>query len=271
MVAPHPSASGRTARTIRLLARLGRRLRAEVLEACHGEDPALTVRLFGVDQNGNEDPQIDLHEEIDAAGSVPIPPYIRHGVSDKLDRDAYQTVYAQHPGSVAAPTAGLHFTPEVLDTFRRRGLGIGFVTLHLGPASFQPVRGALSQHRMPSENFRITQESARAIVAAKAGGRRIIAVGTSTVRTVESIGFDELQRFAGGEKSELSGTTGLFITPGFKFSVVDSLVTNFHQPGSTHLLLVDAFAGSNSVAAAYRHALDSGYRFLSYGDSMVIV
>ncbi len=250
---------------------LGGALRAEVLEVRHGVEPEAVLRLFVVDSKGAEDPSVDPAEVAAQVGKVPIPPYIRRGASDELDRTAYQTVYASDPGSIAAPTAGLHFTETVLDRIRSRCTAIRFLTMHLGPASFQPVRGDIAGHKMPVENFRVERETAEAIVRTKEQGGRIVAVGTSTARTVESLGLEGLRNLAHSDRAELSGSTDLFITPGRSFSVVDSLITNFHQPGSTHLLLVAAFAGIEATAAAYHHALAGKYRFLSYGDSMVII
>lgn len=249
---------------------LGPVLRAQVLESRREPDPEVIVRLFAAAAPDGTNPPVDPESLIDQSGSVPIPLYIRGGVSDELDRAAYQTVYAAEGGSIAAPTAGLHFTDSVIETLKRRGVEVRFLTLHLGPASFLPVRGDLAQHRMPLERFKVGRETAEAVVRTKDRGGRVIAVGTSTVRTLESLGIGELRRLAGSAEEQITGSTELFITPGFNFTVIDALVTNFHQPGSTHLYLVAAFAGTKTTEDAYNHALAGDYRFLSYGDSMVI-
>ena len=208
----------------------------------------------------------DLLEKI---GHTPLPPYISR--DDKpADRDRYQTVYARERGSVAAPTAGLHFTPEILDRIRARGIEIAEITLHVGLGTFQPVHAErVEDHKMHSERFLISEGAARKINSALASRRRIVAVGTTTVRTLEYYASqtpqDQPVRIAAQ-----TGEAALFIYPGFQFRVVGALLTNFHLPQSTLLMLVSAFAGRELTLAAYQHAVEQRYRFFSYGDCMFI-
>jgi S-adenosylmethionine:tRNA ribosyltransferase-isomerase len=198
-------------------------------------------------------------ELLERHGSVPLPPYITHA-PEAEDESRYQTVYARAPGAVAAPTAGLHFDEALLAALAARGVAFAYVTLHVGAGTFQPVRvKSLAEHRMHGERYEIPEETAAAIEAARRRGGKIVAVGTTTVRCLEASGA------AAG-----SGETDLFITPGFDFRVVDRLVTNFHLPKSTLLVLVSAFAGIEPIRAAYRHAVAHRYRFFSYGDAMLI-
>ncbi|MDW7981141.1 MAG: tRNA preQ1(34) S-adenosylmethionine ribosyltransferase-isomerase QueA [Verrucomicrobiales bacterium] len=212
---------------------------------------------------------------LDSVGEVPLPPYIRRpgGKTTDEDRKRYQTVYARKNGSVAAPTAGLHFTEELLEQIRAKGVEVRFVTLHVGVGTFAPVRASkVEAHRMHSERYEISAETAEAICAAKKDGRRIIAVGTTTVRVLESVALDN-----GGMVRAGAGRTSLFIYPPFKFRVVDALITNFHLPRSTLLMLVSAFAapgettGRELILRAYQEAIALRYRFYSYGDAMLIV
>ena len=199
---------------------------------------------------------------------MPLPPYI-HREDRAGDRERYQTVYARERGSVAAPTAGLHFTPEILSEIRARGVEVATVTLHVGLGTFQPVRvEQVEDVKLHAERYRISEETAAALNAARRDGRRVVAAGTTTVRTLEHVGSHCAQR--GGEFEAHSGTTNIFISPGFEFRVVGALLTNFHLPQSTLLILVSAFAGRERVLAAYRHAVEAGYRFFSYGDCMLI-
>lgn len=192
-------------------------------------------------------------------GSVPLPPYITHPPQSE-DESRYQTVYARSPGAVAAPTAGLHFDEPLLAALARRGVEFAYVTLHVGAGTFQPVRVSnLAEHRMHGERYEIPAQTAAAIRRARARGGKIVAVGTTTVRSLEA------SRATAG-----SAETDLFITPGFDFRVVDRLITNFHLPKSTLLVLVSAFAGLEPVRRAYRHATERRYRFYSYGDAMLI-
>jgi S-adenosylmethionine:tRNA ribosyltransferase-isomerase len=195
-----------------------------------------------------------------AHGVVPLPPYLRRQ-EEPGDRERYQTVYARHDGSVAAPTAGLHFTAGLLAELERAGIERATVTLHVGPGTFLPVRAdSVEEHRMESERFRVPEETADAIARAKRERRPVVAVGTTSVRTLEA---------SGGAAGE--GRTNIFIRPGHTFAVVDALLTNFHLPRSTLLMLVSAFAGRERVLEAYRQAVAERYRFYSYGDAMLIV
>ena len=204
-----------------------------------------------------------LLEWLERHGEVPLPPYITRQIGDD-DAGRYQTVYARCAGAVAAPTAGLHFDTSMLAALAPRGVGTAFVTLHVGAGTFSPVESEdLSQHRMHAERFDVPAITAQAIAITRARGGRILAVGTTTLRALESAAD------AGGVQP-LTGETRLFITPGFRFRVVDRLLTNFHLPKSTLLMLVSAFAGMETVRRAYRHAVAKRYRFFSYGDAMLI-
>lgn len=200
------------------------------------------------------------HALMEQHGHVPLPPYITHADSaDDVRR--YQTVFARHPGAVAAPTAALHFDEALLAALEARGVLRASVTLHVGAGTFQPVKTEdISAHRMHSERYVLPPATATAIAACRARGGRVVAVGTTTVRTLESW----------ARSGEASGDTDIFITPGFRFQVVDRLVTNFHLPKSTLMMLVSAFAGYEQVMALYRHAIAQGYRFFSYGDAMLL-
>jgi S-adenosylmethionine:tRNA ribosyltransferase-isomerase len=203
-------------------------------------------------------------------GAMPLPPYIRRDAQDvraALDRERYQTVFAREEGAVAAPTAGLHFTPALLEAVRAQGVTIATVTLHVGPGTFLPVTAArLEDHRMHVEPYAISPETAAAVRRTKAAGGRVVAVGTTSVRTLEASALAAPDGLPRAENS----TTDLFVTPGFRFRVVDALLTNFHLPRSTLLALVAAFAGLEPVLASYREAVAKGYRFFSYGDAMFI-
>jgi S-adenosylmethionine:tRNA ribosyltransferase-isomerase len=207
-----------------------------------------------------------VRDAVDAIGHVPLPPYIKR--SDRAaDAERYQTVFATRRGSVAAPTAGLHFSRELLDALHGRGIQTAGLTLHVGYGTFQPVRSTtVEAHHMEGERFAIPADTADAINSARREGRRVIAVGTTTTRTLESAG-----RAHGGSVVTGSGTTDLFIYPGFQFSVIDGMITNFHLPESSLLMLVCAFAGTDRVMSAYREAVDARYRFYSYGDAMLIL
>ncbi len=196
-------------------------------------------------------------------GRLPLPPYIDRAAQD-ADESRYQTVFAKEQGSVAAPTAGLHFDVALLAALSARGCALATVTLHVGAGTFQPVRiQNLSAHRMHRERYWLPQETVDAIAAAKSRGSRVVAVGTTTLRTLESAALQ-------GELQACAGETDLFILPGFNFRVVDALITNFHLPESTLLMLVSAFAGPGNIRSAYAHAIAHGYRFFSYGDAMFI-
>jgi len=206
----------------------------------------------------------DVYEQFEKIGHVPLPPYIKRR-DEAADRERYQTVFAHEKGSAAAPTAGLHFTPQVLDACRAHGAEIAFVTLHVGLGTFQPIHeDRIEGHRLHSEHYRITADNAARMTAA----RRLVAVGTTSVRTIESA-IKSATR--GGGLHESSGETDLFIYPGFAFRATGALLTNFHLPRTSLLLLVCAFAGKDLALAAYRHAVEQRYRFYSYGDCMLIV
>jgi S-adenosylmethionine:tRNA ribosyltransferase-isomerase len=200
---------------------------------------------------------------LEAHGHVPLPPYIRHA-DDADDAARYQTVFAARPGAVAAPTAALHFDAAVLGEIAARGVRTARVTLHVGAGTFQPVRAArIEEHRMHSEWFEVGADTVAAVQATRAAGGRVVAVGTTTLRALESAARD-------GELRACAGETDLFVTPGFGFRVVDRLLTNFHLPRSTLLMLVSSFAGHERLLALYRHAVRERYRFFSYGDAMLL-
>ena len=238
-------------------------LEAEVLE--HREFGERLLRFAPVE---------DFYGALDALGQMPLPPYIHRAqsVSTAEDRERYQTVYAEERGSVAAPTAGLHFTDAVLEAIRARGVEIAYVTLHVGLGTFQPVRvERVEEITLHRERYTLPQATAAAVNRAVAAGRRVVAAGTTTVRTLEHCAVIGDGVLAGhGSLAEHSGSTGIFISPGFRFRVVGGLLTNFHLPQSTLLMLVCAFAGVEPVLAAYRHAVAERYRFFSYGDCMFL-
>ena len=208
-----------------------------------------------------EVPVLDL---LELYGAMPLPPYITH-MAEAEDDERYQTVYAKHAGAVAAPTAGLHFDETMLSTLRANGVNIAYVTLHVGAGTFQPVRvDNIADHKMHSEIYHIPQATAELIQNTKINGGKIIAVGTTTLRTLESAARYQLETLAG------EGETNIFITPGFNFKIVDKLITNFHLPKSTLLMLVSAFAGFEPIKSAYAHAVKQQYRFFSYGDAMLL-
>jgi S-adenosylmethionine:tRNA ribosyltransferase-isomerase len=201
---------------------------------------------------------------LEEQGHVPLPPYITHADS-AADAERYQTVYATRPGAVAAPTAGLHFTPDLVNCLHARGVQQARLTLHVGAGTFQPVRSQrLAEHRMHAERYDISDFTADAVNAARRAGRRVVAVGTTSLRALESAVRDDGIVRAGGAE------TALFITPGYRFRVVDRLITNFHLPKSTLLMLVSAFAGVETIRQAYAHAIAARYRFFSYGDAMLL-
>jgi len=210
-----------------------------------------------------------LAVELDAVGRMPLPPYIRRSSDVEPpcdDHTAYQTVYAKESGAVAAPTAGLHFTESLMERIRRRGVSIVEITLHVGYGTFAPVRVEdIRDHKMHSETFHVTPAAADTINQAKAEGRRVVAVGTTSVRTLEYVAR------ATGEIRPGTGESDLYIYPGFTFRIVDALITNFHLPQSTLVMLVSAFTGRETILAAYAEAVSKGYRFFSYGDGMLIV
>ena len=210
------------------------------------------------------DGQLDAAELMEKYGAVPLPPYITR-TPDETDSDRYQTVYAKENGSVAAPTAGLHFTKEILAALEERGVEIVDVLLHVGPGTFKPVREEdPSLHTMHSEWYSVSQETADTVNVAKAAGRRVWAVGTTSARVLETVGSEGVLR-------EDSGWTNLFLLPPYDFKIVDAMITNFHLPKSTLLMLVAALAGHEHIMNAYRDAVTQGYRLYSYGDAMAII
>ncbi|HHY18269.1 MAG TPA: tRNA preQ1(34) S-adenosylmethionine ribosyltransferase-isomerase QueA [Firmicutes bacterium] len=211
------------------------------------------LRLVKLTYQGN------FLEILDQLGQMPLPPYIHEELEDK---ERYQTVYSKNPGSAAAPTAGLHFTKELLKTLEEKGVNIAFLTLHVGLGTFRPVKEEnIEDHQMHSEVYTIPQSTWDIIGKTKEAGKRVIAVGTTVVRTLESA----------AKTKKLMGETDIFIYPGFKFQVIDALVTNFHLPKSTLLMLVSAFAGKDNILRAYEHAVKADYRFFSLGDAMLII
>lgn len=230
-------------------------LEAEVKERSNG---TFRVRFFGT---------ADIEQTIEAVGRVPLPPYIKRNDADPASRDrtTYQTVYAREKGAVAAPTAGLHFTPGLLEKIRHRGILVEEITLHVGYGTFFPVKTAdIRQHRMHSEFYRISEATAQRITAHKKTGGRVVAVGTTCVRTLE-YATDSSGLVQAGD-----GSCDLFIRPGYRFRTVGAMITNFHLPKSTLIMLVSAFAGREAVLAAYEAAIAEKYRFYSYGDAMLI-
>ena len=230
-------------------------------------DGLLMGEVIDVVEEGNRLIKFDfdgIFEEIlDQLGQMPLPPYITHQLEDK---NRYQTVYATHTGSAAAPTAGLHFTPELLEEIKAKGVDIARVTLHVGLGTFRPVKvDEITEHHMHSEFFMIDEEAAEKINRAKETGHRVICVGTTSCRTVESAADEN------GHLEAKSGWTQIFIYPGYKFKVLDCLITNFHLPESTLIMLVSALAGREYVLAAYEEAVKERYRFFSFGDAMMIL
>ena len=203
-----------------------------------------------------------FNEILDKIGLMPLPPYIHESLKEK---DRYQTVYAKYLGSSAAPTAGLHFTPELLKKIENKGIDIANVTLHVGIGTFRPVKEKnIEDHHMHTEHYYIKQEDADKINKAKISGKRVISVGTTSCRTLETVADEK------GLVKETEGDTGIFIYPGYKFKCIDALITNFHLPESTLLMLVSAFADKDYILKAYKHAVDNKYRFFSFGDAMLI-
>lgn len=207
--------------------------------------------------------EVSVLELLEQYGSLPLPPYITHA-PDQFDETRYQTVYAREPGAVAAPTAGLHFDPAMLARLENLGVKSAYVTLHVGAGTFQPVRvEEIAEHQMHSEWYTVPQQTVDLIRAARTAGGRVIAVGTTSLRALESAA-------AGGELEAGFGETNIFIFPGYRFKVVERLLTNFHLPKSTLMMLVSAFGGMDNIRRAYRHAVALRYRFFSYGDAMLI-
>lgn len=230
-------------------------------------DGLLTAEVLEVVEEGNRLIQFSydgiFEEVLDQLGQMPLPPYITHELKDK---NRYQTVYAKYEGSAAAPTAGLHFTEELLEEIAKKGISIAHVTLHVGLGTFRPVKVEdVTKHHMHTEYYRVTKEAANRINTAKAQGNRVICVGTTSCRTIESAAGEDGLVQAG------EGDTSIFIYPGYHFKVLDCLITNFHLPESTLLMLVSALAGKDNVMAAYEEAVAMKYRFFSFGDAMLVV
>ncbi len=242
-------------------------------EKLHFRDGPWTMELVEPREQGQwlvrPDVELPAHTILERVGRTPLPPYIKRSQEDPRegeDRGRYQTVYAEESGAVAAPTAGLHFTDELLDELRALGVGVARLTLHVGLGTFKPVTAErLQEHHMHSERYELPVSAAEQINRTRAGGGRIVCVGTTTVRTLETCADDD------GSVHPGTGETDLFIYPPYRFKAVDVLLTNFHLPGSTLLALVFAFAGREATLAAYQQAIDRRYRFYSYGDAMLIL
>ena len=249
----------------RSLVKPGRRMRRGAEFQVEGAGRTVTGRVVVVNADGSRDVALSDEEHLAEMGIVPLPPYIHEPLADP---ERYQTVYSRIEGSVAAPTAGLHFTPGLLDRVRETGAELAFVTLHVGYDSFRPVESEdIAAHEMHSEYWQLGREAADAINRARADGRRVISVGTTAVRLLEHAAALHPDEKLAPE----SGRADLFILPGYEFRVVDALVTNFHLPRSTLLMLTSVFAGRDLVLRAYREAADLRYRFYSFGDAMLIV
>jgi S-adenosylmethionine:tRNA ribosyltransferase-isomerase len=243
---------GRRAKPGNILIFGGGILEAEVLDILEDGNRLVEFRFDG-----------NFYNILEKIGEMPLPHYITKKLDDA---ERYQTVYSREPGSAAAPTAGLHFTPGLLDEIRGMGVDIGFVTLHVGLGTFRPVKVKnIEDHRMHSEHYELPFETAELMNKTRARGGRIIAVGTTSCRTIESVGLCE------GKVQPSDGWTSIFIYPGYKFQVIDGLLTNFHLPESTLIMLVAAFAGYEHTMEAYRHAVNQRYRFFSFGDAMLIL
>ena len=264
----------------RVMLRPGKRARVGTqIIFCDADGKTSAVRATVVETNDEGHRRLqfsgtaEIRCELDRLGEVPLPPYILREGKLPEDLERYQTVFARTDGSVAAPTAGLHFTPELLEQIRARGVKICFVTLHVGAGTFLPVKTeSLAAHKMHEERFELSEETANAINASKNSGHRVIATGTTTVRVLESVAAQN-----GGKIAKTAGKTGIFIHPPFIFHVVDALLTNFHLPRSTLLMLVSAFAapgemrGREMILHTYAEAIRERYRFFSYGDAMLIL
>lgn len=250
----------------------GQRLRDGARMVFAAGDRRLTAEVVGMHFHGRRTVRLStgdgssVRDAIDAIGHIPLPPYIKRGDAPS-DRDRYQTVFARDRGSIAAPTAGLHFTPALLDQLQARGILRAAVTLHVGYGTFQPIRvERVEDHEMEAEHYEVSAATAEALTAAKREGRRVITVGTTSTRTVESLAID-----ADGAVQPGRGETALFIHPGYRFRLVSGMVTNFHLPRSSLIMLVAALAGRQQVLAAYETAVQERYRFYSYGDAMLVL
>lgn len=230
-------------------------------------DGALEAEVLEVTADGNRLVKFsyegNFYALLESIGQMPLPHYITHELRNK---ERYQTVYSRELGSAAAPTAGLHFTPELLQKLKDKGVEIGFVTLHVGLGTFRPVKAdEITDHKMHSEHYELSSETADLINRTRKNGGRVFAVGTTSCRTLESVGLTD------GEVKPADGWTDIFIYPGYRFQILDGLITNFHLPESTLIMLVSAFAGYELTMETYRHAVEDGYRFFSFGDAMLIV
>ncbi len=243
---------GRKARPGDTLVFGGGLLEADVLDVINDGNRLVRFRYAG-----------SFYPLLEQLGQMPLPHYITHQLENK---ERYQTVYSRELGSAAAPTAGLHFTPEMLEKVKAAGVGIGFVTLHVGLGTFRPVKADnILEHKMHAEHYELSAETAALINDTKQRGGRVIAVGTTSCRTLESVGMTD------GRIQPAEGWTDIFIYPGYRFQVLDGLLTNFHLPESTLIMLVSAFAGYENTMKAYRHAVEENYRFYSFGDAMLIL
>ena len=232
-------------------------------------DGLMTGEVLEILEGGNRlvsfsyDTSRSFYEVLDQIGQMPLPPYITEQLKDK---ERYQTVYSRELGSAAAPTAGLHFTPELMEKLKEKGVNLGFVTLHVGLGTFRPVKvDEITEHKMHSEHYDVSEETAALINRTKESGGRVIAVGTTSCRTLESVMAKE------GRMKKSDGWTDIFIYPGYSFQILDGLITNFHLPESTLIMLVSAFAGYEHIMHAYKVAVQEGYRFFSFGDAMLVV
>lgn len=248
------------------LVKPGRKAKIDA-EFAFGDQGKLSGKIVGYGEEGTRHIEFSydgIFEEIlDEIGSMPLPPYITEKLSEQ---ERYQTVYAKHRGSAAAPTAGLHFTSDLMTKLHEKGINITYVTLHVGLGTFRPVKvDNVLEHSMHSEYYTITKESADLINKTKRAGKRVISVGTTSTRTLESVADDD------GFLKESSGWTEIFIYPGYKFKVVDGLITNFHLPESTLIMLVSAFSTKEKTLNAYNIAVEEGYRFFSFGDAMLLI
>ncbi len=239
-----------------------------VVERAGGDEGAPgSATILGRDEHGLIRARLgqEVEDDLDAFGAVPLPPYITAALED---RERYQTVYSHERGSAAAPTAGLHFTDAMMDRLREGGIDLAFVTLHVGLDTFRPVTEEFAEeHEIHTEWCSVPEETVAAIKACRERGGRVIAIGTTSARTLESYG----QRLARGDRGAFSGPTGIYITPGYRWTMVDGLFTNFHLPKSTLLLMVSALAGRDTIMRAYEEAIAERYRFFSFGDAMLIV
>jgi len=245
------------------LVRPGRKLPVgSQIALTNGNDVEMTATIIGRSDNGIRMVEFSHPHLLEVIGEIPLPPYIKAKLKDG---ERYQTVYSRYKGSAAAPTAGLHFTPSLLDSLREKGVNLAFITLHIGLDTFQPVRTEKPEnHRLHTEYGHITAETAEQLNTARKAGKRLIAVGTTTVRLLEAASTS-------GKVQPFDGMVDIFILPGFRFHATDAMITNFHLPRSTLLMMVSAFAGREFILQAYEQAKQSGYRFYSFGDAMLIL